>query len=356
MLGKRSNVYGTNDHGDQAVAVLMKVAVVVPHWNRRDLLQTLLANLAEQTRPFDEIIVADNGSTDDSVAVAERAGARVVRLERNLGFAVAVNRGIKAAQADWIAILNNDVTLAPNWLEQLLAAAEKERAWFATGKTLTAGVASRIDGARIDGTFDAISRGACAYRCGSGKPDGPFWNEPRRIRMAPMTAALFQRRLFAEIGLLDETFESYLEDVDFGIRCAIGDRWGTYVPTAVARHLGSSTWGQWNKYSVRLIARNQLLLKAKYFGGLPRWPVVVGQLLWGLVALCHGCAGAYLQGKMAGMRVARSIPAQRPASENTEAFAKVVAFVQESERTILEVQRQTGFDRYWRAYFWLQGL
>jgi hypothetical protein len=141
-----------------------------------------------------------------------------------------------------------------------------------------------------------------------------------------------------------------LEDVDFGMRCAIHDRWGVYVPTAIAHHQGSSTWGQWNKYSVRLIARNQILLTAKYFSGFPRWPIVAGQLLWGIVALCHGCAGAYLQGKMAGMRVARTLPQQKPASGNIEAF------VRESEQTILEIQRQTGFDRYWRAYFWLLGL
>src|SRR5512146_767920 len=169
----------------------MKVAAVVPHWNRRDLLQALLANLAQQTRPFDQIIVVDNGSADDSVAVAERAGATVIRLERNLGFAAAVNRGIAATDAEWIALLNNDVTLAPDWLETLLTAlekdAEKQAAWFATGKTLMAG-----DPSRIDGTFDAISRGACACRCGSGKPDGPLWNQPGRIRMAPMTAALFR--------------------------------------------------------------------------------------------------------------------------------------------------------------------
>jgi GT2 family glycosyltransferase len=332
----------------------VKVAAVVPQWNRRDLLQILLANLAEQTRPFDEIIVVDNGSTDDSAAVAAQAGANVIRLERNQGFAAAVNRGIEAARnqtiaADWIAILNNDVTLSPDWLATLLATVEKDvangNAWFATGKTLRAS-----DPSRIDGAFDAISRGACACRCGSGKPDGPFWNQPRRIRMAPMTAALFQRPLFEEIGSLDESFESYLEDVDFGLRCAIADRWGVYVPTALAYHQGSSTWGHWNKYSVRLIARNQLLLTAKHFAGLSRWPIVAGQLLWGLVALCHGCAGAYLQGKMAGMRVARSIPAQRPSSENIQAL------VEESEKTILEVQLQTGFDRYWRAYFWLQGL
>ena len=323
----------------------MKVAAVVPHWNRRDLLQALLENLHEQTRPFDQIIVADNGSTDDSAAVAERAGANVIRLGHNLGFASAVNRGVEAGDADWIAILNNDVTLAPTWLATLLTAAEKEDAWFATGKTLMAS-----DPSRIDGTFDAISRGACACRCGSGKPDGPVWNQPRRIRIAPMTAALFRRQLFEQIGPLDERFESYLEDVDFGIRCAIEDRWGLYVPRAIALHQGSSTWGQWNKYSVRLIARNQVLLQAKYFGSLSRWPIVAGQLLWGFLALCHGCAGAFLQGKMAGMREARTLPLQKPASRDFEAF------VRESERTILEIQRQTGFDRYWRAYFCLLGL
>ncbi len=328
----------------------MKVAAVIPHWNRRDLLQTLLANLREQTRPFDEIIVADNGSQDDSAAVAMQAGARVIRLEKNLGFAAAVNRGIADTDADWIAILNNDVTLAPDWLANLLASAEKQVAFFATGKTLMAS-----DPSRIDGTFDAISRGGCAYRCGSGKPDGPLWNQARQIRMAPMTAALFRRSLFQEIGPLDERFESYLEDVDFGIRCAVAGCFGVYEPSAIAYHQGSSTWGQWNKYSVGLLARNQVLLTTKHFSGSSRWPIVAGQLLWGVLALRHGCVGAYVRGKMSGMRAARFV-AQESASGNIEVLTKTEAFLRESERTILEIQQQTGFDRYWRAYFWLLGL
>src|SRR5438552_8850672 len=113
---------------------MASVAAVVPHWNRRELLETSLASLKAQRRGFDEIIVADNGSNDDSAVTAERAGARVLRLGRNLGFAAAVNRGIEAARADWVAILNNDVTLEPGWLAELLTAAEKEHAWFATGK------------------------------------------------------------------------------------------------------------------------------------------------------------------------------------------------------------------------------
>src|SRR5271155_255987 len=153
------------------------VAAVVPHWNRRDLLQTLIASLRGQTHTLDEIIVADNGSTDDSAALAESLGARVVRLGKNLGFAAAVNRGLEAVRTDWVAIVNNDVTLAPDWLQTLLAAAGREGASFATGKIVRA-----VDPAIIDGTFDEISRGACACRCGAGRPDGPLWNRPRRIR------------------------------------------------------------------------------------------------------------------------------------------------------------------------------
>src|ERR1700722_17746014 len=183
-----------------------RVAAVIPHWNRRDLLEALLENLRHQTRPFDEIVVVDNGSTDGSADLAAQSGARVLRLERNLGFAAAVNRGIEACQADWIAILNNDVTLAPNWLGILLGEAEHQDAWFGAGKLL-----QTQDPSTIDGTFDEISRGACACRCGAGKLDSAIWNQPRRIRFASMTAALFRRSLFPEVGLLDETFGSYLE-------------------------------------------------------------------------------------------------------------------------------------------------
>src|SRR5437016_13527483 len=114
----------------------MKVAAVIPHWNRRDLLVALLENLRWQTRGFDEVIVCDNGSGDDSVRVAERSGARVLRLGRNFGFAAAVNRGVSATDAEWVAVLNNDVELDVDWLARLLNAIGE--AWFATGKILTA--------------------------------------------------------------------------------------------------------------------------------------------------------------------------------------------------------------------------
>jgi GT2 family glycosyltransferase len=317
---------------------------VIPTWNRRDLLLNLFESLAMQTRPFDEIIVVDNGSTDDSAELAERAGAKVLRLGRNMGFAAAVNRGIEeAADADWVAILNNDVTFEPDWLEKLLAA--EEGAWFATGKILQAG-----DHTLVDGTFDELSRGACASRCGSGKSDGPAWNQPRRIRFAPMTAAIFRRQLFRDIGSLDESFGSYMEDVDFGLRCALAGREGSYVPSAVAYHRGSATLGGWSKDTVWRIARNQVLLAAKHFRGQPRWPIVAGQLLWGLIALRHGCGTAYLRGKLAGIRNAGRMERVSTNEYTSKDLARVL---EASEANIFALAQETGFDSYWRAYFWL---
>lgn len=321
------------------------VSVLIPNWNGASLLETALACLRRQTSPACEILVIDNGSRDHSVAVAERAGARVVEMGENRGFCRAVNEGIRAATGDWIAILNNDVEVADNWLAKLLDRAVARDAWFATGKLLASDRPTHLDGA-----WDAICRGACAWRCGAARPDGPPWNSERIIRFAPFTAAIFRKELFHRAGLLDEMFESYLEDVDFGIRCATKGYSGVYVPDATARHRGSSTLGRWHKETVRLIARNQLLLVARHFP--PHWmtsygwPVLVGQTLWGFLALRHGAGLAFLRGKWEGMRLFRSIRYGMAAPEHT-----VSGILQESENEIRELQRQTGYDLYWRLYF-----
>jgi GT2 family glycosyltransferase len=316
-----------------------RAAAIIPHWNRRDLLEPLFASLHSQTRVFDEIILVDNGSTDDSRALATSLGARVLPLGENLGFAAAVNRGIESTTADWIAILNNDVTLAPEWLERLLDTSSM----FATGKILNA-----LDHSLIDATFDEISRGACAWRCGQGKPDAPIWNQARQIRFAPMTAAIFRRSIFERIGLLDENFGSYLEDVDFGIRCALAGVEGAYIPAAIAYHRGSATLGAWNSDTVKRIAQNQILLTVKHFKGQPLWPIVAGQLLWGLVALRHFRGVSYLHGKISAWKAARAQD-----REKITISAGISGIVDASEREIFALQKQTGFDWYWRVYFWL---
>src|SRR5258708_11092834 len=137
-----------------------------------------------------------------------------------------------------------------------------------------------------------MSRGGCAWRCGNGRLDSPLWNHPREIRFAPFKAAIFRGDLFQRVGLLDEEFGSYLEDIDFGIRCSVAGFTGIYAPQTVAYHTGSATLGRWHRDTVQKILRHPFLLVAKHYP--PEWilrygrPLFHSQRLSGLVGALHG--------------------------------------------------------------------
>jgi GT2 family glycosyltransferase len=323
----------------------MSITAIVPVWNGRELLERLLASLEVQTEAAAELLVVDNGSTDGAPELARARGARVIPMGHNAGFAAAVNRGIRESRGDWIAVLNSDVELAPDYFAKLLAAGSAG-AWFATGKILAEGP----DG-RIDATFDLLCRGGAAWRAGNGRADGPAFSLARPIWSAPWTAALFRAELFQRVGLLEESFESYLEDVDFGLRCAARGLAGQYVPEALAWHRGSATLGRWHPETVRRMARNQLSLLARHY---PRrllvgwsWPILVAQLLWGAVALRHGAGLAWLRGEWQGLR---GFFATRGQTLDAKVLSSVLGT---NEDLIRSVQASTGFDIYWRVYFLL---
>jgi GT2 family glycosyltransferase len=278
-----------------------------------------------------------------------------------------VNRGIRESRTPLVAIVNNDVELAPDWLERLVAALEDpgtgrpERPpgpegtpeglphiWFAMGRILQA-----ADRSRIDATYDALCRGGTSWRVGHACPDGPLFRDAREIRSAPFTAALFRAALFDKVGLLDERFESYLEDVDFGLRCALAGCAGRYVPDAVAWHEGSATLGRWHPETTRRIARNQVFLIAKHYPRrmLLRYagPIAVAQALWGLVAMRHGRGWSWVRGKVEGLRRFAEF------RDNADAGASplLAQILVDGEREIRRVQRESGRDLYWNLYFLL---
>jgi len=322
------------------------ISVVIPTWNRADLLRSVLANLEGQTKRPDEIVVVDNGSRDSSVEIARSYGARVIAYPENRGFAVAVNDGIAQSTGDWILILNNDVVLRPDWIERLTASVWKENSAFGVGKLL------RPDGSdEIDGSWDLISRAAYAWRCGYGKKDGGVWSSRRTIHFAPMTAALFSRNVFETVGLLETRFESYYEDVDFGVRCALAGITGTYEPAAVATHMSKTTLGKSSHRVYFLSGRNQVLILAKYYSGRTllrfAWPILVGQCLSLLAAAKQRNFWAALRGKWAAIRRWRTFrPKTAPGWER-----QVESTFVDSERQIRSLQTQVGFDPYWRLYF-----
>lgn len=303
--------------------------------NRADLLERLLAGARAQTVSFAEIIVVDNGSTDNASALAVSFGCRVISVGWNAGFARAVNAGWNAAAEGWVAILNSDVELEPQWLERLLCHAGS--ADFASGTIFGA---ARRD--IVDGTYDLVSLAGCAWRAGHGQPALAPQSAAVKAAIVPATACIFRRAVLAALGGFDEGYGSYLEDVDLGLRCVRAGFCGVYVPSAIAWHHGSATFGRWDPRVARLTSRNQLLLISRHYDrSLLRacwWRVLTGQLLWGLVAMRHGAGIAWLAGKREAIRNFRldgtpSVPLRN--------------FLIASENEI----RARATDPYWRWYF-----
>jgi GT2 family glycosyltransferase len=327
----------------------LSISVVIPVFNGRERLEKLLKSIAQQTADPLEVLVVDNGSVDGAPEVARREGARVIAMGRNAGFAAAVNRGIAEAKGEAIALINSDVELEAGWLTALWSGMERTAADFGTGKILSA-----EDGESIDGTYDLICRGGCAWRAGSGQRDRAGFDAEQTIRFCPATAAIYRASVFRAAGRFEESFESYLEDVELGLRMAAAKLKGGYFPEAVSRHWGSATFGRWNPRVVRLMARNQVFLVARHYPAeiLRRWiwPVMVAQLLWGAVALRHGCGMAYVRGKIEGLRGFGRI---RGNYTQSAALAPAIA---ESERQIYQLQKERGFETYWKLYFRLAGV
>ncbi|HYM12219.1 MAG TPA: glycosyltransferase family 2 protein [Bryobacterales bacterium] len=331
------------------------VSFIIPNWNHGDLLAAALASIRAQTLAPLEVLVADNGSADDSIAIAEGAGAKVLPLGRNTGFSFAVNRGLEAARGELVVILNNDVELSPGWTETLARAVAEPGRWFAIGKLVDH---ARRD--RIDGVGDAICRGGAACRLGHGRPDGPLFDTPRCTFFPSATALLARREFFDRAGLFDEAFFAYLEDVDLGLRAALLNLPGVYVPEAVAYHRASSTLGARSPAMVQALTRNQILLLAKFYpAGLRRrfWrPIVVAQALWALLALRHGHPLAYARGLLAGLKasaaVHRGAAGRWSGRDNGNELANVLM---RSEAEVARFARAAGWDAYWRWYFRLAG-
>lgn len=321
------------------------VTVVIPVWNRADLLSRLLDSLSNQTLAPLEVVVIDDASTDDAPDVAARWGARVIRQTFRLGFAASVNRGITEARTDWIAVLNSDIELAPDWLAKLVESADTRDAWFASGQ-----IRMTNDRERLDGAWDLIARSGCAWRAGHGSRITADFERPREISLVSATATLYKKALFKIAGDFSEVYESYMEDVDLSLRVAAMGMRGIYVPDAVCWHEGSGSAGKWSYYSTRQIARNQaVLIKRLYSRDLIKsWRIHIriGQWLWALLALRNGCYRAWLHGRREGIRLnASSILPEELSSRLRDV---IVA----SEKEIQVLTRRNG-DWYWKLYFML---
>jgi GT2 family glycosyltransferase len=253
-----------------------RVSVVIPNYNGLAHLPECFASLDVQTFRDFEVIVVDNASADGSLEwlSTQRPDVRVIARAVNGGFSTAVNAGIRASSAPYIALLNNDTAAEPQWLASLVGALDElpdydiaaslMLLYYETGLVNAAGDVYRF-------------RNLAGENRGMRRPESEFASR-ERVFGACAGAALYRRGVFDEVGLFDEDFFLMYEDVDLDMRCLIAGKKTVYVPAARIRHkLGATISAAPSRDMVLLAWRNQAVVVAK---DLPAGLVAAAPFVW----------------------------------------------------------------------------
>lgn len=248
-----------SDTTEQKTLVVEKglISVIIPNWNGKKFLTGCLDSLLKDSYGKVEIIVVDNGSHDGSVEFMESGypSVKLVKFSENTGFSVAVNAGINASRGEFIALLNNDTVVDPSWLSEMIKVMKEHPEIGSTGCKMLAYDNHQL----LDGAGDGYRRGGLPGRIGHREIDRGQFNEQRPILGPCGGAALYRRAMFDDIGLFDEDYFAYLEDVDMALRAQSAGYKSIYVPSAVMYHLGCGTTGSgYHPLVVRLSAQNNV--------------------------------------------------------------------------------------------------
>ena len=213
------------------------VSIIVVNWNRARLLKDCLCALSRRSYSNYEIILVDNGSSDDSVGFVKEnfSLVKVVELPENRGFTGGNCAGLKVANGEFIALVNNDVRVEGDWLEKLLQPMlDDPGIGICASKILFEGEKA------VNSAGDGITTAAVGFNRGlNGDPDQI--DVPGRVFGACGAAVLYRRSMLDEIGFLDEDFFLYDEDTDLSFRAQLAGWKCAYVPVAIVHHVANAT-------------------------------------------------------------------------------------------------------------------
>lgn len=213
--------------------------MIVVSYNSGFHLQRCIDALEAQTFTDWEAVVWDNASADDAIHRLEVGpGIRTVAHDENLGFAAGNNRATELSRSEFIAFLNPDAFAEPDWLERLVAAADRYGAEAVASLQL-----DDADPTILDGAGDCMSIAGIPWRGGYGHPVASAPTEPCEVFSACGAAALYRRGVFEALGGFEERFFCYCEDVDLGFRLRLMGGRCVLEPRAVVRHLGGASSG-----------------------------------------------------------------------------------------------------------------
>src|SRR6185312_1483857 len=257
--------------------VTPRTAIVILNWNGRHFLEKFLPFVVANLCAGAEVIVADNASTDDSVAFVKGAypQVRVIGMDRNRGFAGGYNEALRQVESDYYVLLNSDVEVSPGWLEPMIGLMERNTRIGACQPKIRmydnralfeyAGAA----GGWLDYLGYPFAMGRVFDDC---ETDRGQYDREEPIFWASGAALFIRAALYHELGGLDTYFFAHQEEIDLCWRLQLAGHQVYSCPGSVVFHVGGGTMPKGNERKVFLNFRNNLIMLAK---NLP-----AGQCLW----------------------------------------------------------------------------
>lgn len=252
---------------------MKKVAVIILNWNGKALLEQFLPSVLNHSMMDDcEIVLADNGSSDDSLNFVKQNFPQISRLalDKNYGFAEGYNKAIRMTNAEYVVLLNSDVETTPDWLTTLIsfmdthaevaAVQPKIRAWREKDKFEYAGAGG--------GFLDALGYPFCRGRIlDEVEVDCGQYEQPIPVFWATGACLCIRRNDYMEAGGLDADFFAHMEEVDLCWRLNARGRKVMCVPQSLVYHVGAASLQKENPRKTYLNFRNNWLMLYK---NLPR--------------------------------------------------------------------------------------
>ena len=247
--------------------MMKRVAVVILNYNGADMLRTFLPGVVECS-PEAEVVVADNASTDDSVEVVQRLfpTVRLIRLERNWGFADGYNKALEQVDAEYSILLNSDVEVTEGWIAPMLAALDADSNVVACQpKILDYKRKTHFEYAGAAGGF--IDRYGYPYCRGrifdTLEEDKGQYDTVCDISWATGAALMIRTAEYRAAGGLDGRFFAHMEEIDLCWRLRARGSRILCVPQSTVYHVGGATLSKSNPKKTYLNFRNNLLMLYK---------------------------------------------------------------------------------------------
>lgn len=255
---------------------LARVAIVILNWNGRHYLEKFLPSVCDSTYPGIEIIIADNGSTDDSIAFLEKnfPSLKIIRFPINHGFAKGYNEALARVTADYYAILNSDVEVNRDWLEPMVDLLEKDKSIAACQPKLLTYANRKLfeyaggAGGWLDGFGYPFAKGRIFDYC---EEDHGQYDQSEPIFWASGAAMLVRASSFHQVGGFDSYFFAHQEEIDLCWRLQLAGHRVYSCPQSVVYHVGGGTLPHGNSTKTFLNFRNNQIMLFKNLPWREKW-------------------------------------------------------------------------------------